>query len=43
VFAGYSGVVVREKGRDRLIVQISLLRTAVAVELDREILRPQSA
>jgi transcription antitermination factor NusG len=43
VFAGYSGVVVREKARDRLIVRISLLRTAVAVELDRSNLKPRSA
>jgi len=35
-FAGYSGVVVREKGRDRLLVLVSLLRKAVAVEFERE-------
>lgn len=35
-FRGYTGVVTREKGKDRLIVQISLLRQAVAVEFDRE-------
>ncbi|HYC60609.1 MAG TPA: transcription termination/antitermination NusG family protein [Thermoanaerobaculia bacterium] len=38
-FAGYHGVVVRGKGHDRLIVQISLLRQAVSVEFDREVLR----
>jgi transcription antitermination factor NusG len=38
-FAGYQGVVVRGKARDRLIVSISLLRQSVAVELDREVLR----
>ncbi|HEV7920315.1 MAG TPA: antitermination protein NusG, partial [Thermoanaerobaculia bacterium] len=37
-FAGYSGVVVREKGRDRLLVMVSLLRKAVAVEFERELL-----
>jgi transcription antitermination factor NusG len=38
-FAGYRGVVVRGRSRDRLIVQISLLRQSVAVEFDREVLR----
>jgi hypothetical protein len=35
VFKGYSGIVVREKGGERLIVQISLLRQAVEVEFPR--------
>lgn len=34
-FSGYSGRVIREKGRERLIVDISLLRRSVAVELER--------
>lgn len=38
VFGGYSGIIVREKGRDRLIVSISLIRTAVSVELERDVL-----
>jgi len=32
-FRGYEGIVVRDKGKSRLIVSISLLRKAVAVEL----------
>ena len=35
VFSGYSGRILREKGRERLIVDISLLRRSVAVELER--------
>ena len=38
-FAGYTGVVVRGKGHDRLVVSISLLRQSASVELDREVLR----
>lgn len=38
-FAGYTGVVVRGKGNDRLIVRISLLRQSASVEFDREVLR----
>lgn len=38
-FAGYSGVVLRGKGHNRLVVKISLLRQAVVVEFDREVLR----
>lgn len=34
-FSGYSGRVIREKGRERLVVDISLLRRSVAVELER--------
>lgn len=34
-FAGYEGVVVRTAKRDRLLVSISLLRKAVAVEFPR--------
>ncbi|MBV9497660.1 MAG: hypothetical protein JOZ54_25725 [Acidobacteria bacterium] len=37
-FAGYVGVVEREKGRDRLLVMVSLLRKAVAVEFERDVL-----
>ena len=34
-FRGYRGVVIRCAGRPRLVVSISILRKAVAVELDR--------
>lgn len=37
-FAGYTGVVEREKGRDRLVVRVSLINKAVAVEFERELL-----
>jgi transcription antitermination factor NusG len=37
-FSGYSGIVVRERGRDRLLISIALLRQSVAVEFDREII-----
>jgi transcription antitermination factor NusG len=40
VFAGYTGVVTRVKGRERLVLTVSLLRQSVAVEIDREHLRP---
>ncbi|MEA2602389.1 MAG: hypothetical protein QOF89_3381 [Acidobacteriota bacterium] len=39
-FRGWTGKVLREKGRLRLIVSITLLRQAVAAELDREALAP---
>jgi transcription antitermination factor NusG len=39
-FAGYGGVVVREKGQERLVVSVSMIRQSVAVEIDREFLRP---
>lgn len=39
VFAGYTGVVARVKGRERLVLQISMIRQLVAVEIDREHLR----
>lgn len=38
-FAGYTGVVVRGKSRDRLIVRISLLKQAISVEFDRGVLQ----
>jgi transcriptional antiterminator RfaH len=41
-FEGYVGVVVRSGGRPRLVVSISMLRKAVAVEFDREALAPVS-
>jgi len=40
-FAGYKGVVVRTKGAQRLIVQVSTLRQLVAVEFDREVVSPR--
>jgi len=33
--------VLREKGRRRLVVSITLLRQSVAAELDREVLAPR--
>ena len=39
-FRGYLGVVVREKGTQRLVVSVSMLRRSVAVELERESLAP---
>jgi transcriptional antiterminator NusG len=38
-FAGYTGVVVRGKGHDRLVVRVSLLKQAISVEFDREVLQ----
>ena len=38
-FAGYTGVVLRGKGHDRLVVSVSLLRQAVSVEFDRDVLQ----
>jgi transcription antitermination factor NusG len=40
---GYRGIVLREKGKVRLVVSITLLRQSVAVELDREVLHPTGA
>jgi len=45
-FRGWTGRVLREKGRLRLIVSVTFLRQSVAAELDREMLaplRPRSA
>jgi transcription antitermination factor NusG len=39
-FRGYIGVIVREKGTQRLVVSVSMLRRSVAVELERESLAP---
>jgi len=39
-FQGWTGKVLREKGRLRLVVSITLLRQSVAAELDREVLAP---
>ena len=39
-FSGYTGSVLREQSRLRLIVSISMLRQAVAVEFDREAIVP---
>jgi transcription antitermination factor NusG len=37
-FSGYSGVVIRDQGRLRLLVSITMLRKTVAVEFDRSVL-----
>jgi transcription antitermination factor NusG len=42
-FRGYEGIVLRAKGRLRIVISISLLRTSFAVELDREALAPLAA
>ena len=39
VFRGYRGIVLREKGRERLLVELTLLRKAVAVEFARDAMR----
>jgi len=39
-FEGYRGVVLQEKGTARLVIAVSLLRKAVAVEFDRAMLAP---
>lgn len=40
VFAGYRGVIARERNTERLIVSVSFIRQSVAVEIDREAIRP---
>jgi len=37
---GLSGIIVREKGEDRLIVSVSLLMRSVSVEIDRGWVKP---
>lgn len=37
-FKGYVGVVLRDAGRLRLVVSVSMLRSSVAVEFEREVL-----
>ncbi|HUP18735.1 MAG TPA: transcription termination/antitermination NusG family protein [Gemmatimonadota bacterium] len=39
-FRGLTGTVIREKGRTRLVVSVTFLRQAVAVEVDRDLLAP---
>jgi transcription antitermination factor NusG len=39
-FRGYTAIVVRAKGRLRIVVSISMLRKSFAVELDREAVAP---
>jgi transcription antitermination factor NusG len=40
-FQGYRGVVLKEKGVTRLVVSVSFIRQSVALEIDREFIRPQ--
>jgi transcription antitermination factor NusG len=42
-FRGARGTVLREKGRLRLVVSVSMLRRSVAAEIDREALAPLPA
>ena len=39
-FQGYTGIVLRTRGRLRLVVSISMLRQAVAVEFERDVVQP---
>lgn len=39
-FKGFRGVVVRERGAERLVVSISFIKQSVAVDVDREFIRP---
>ena len=40
-FEGYRGVVLKEKGVARLVVSVSFIRQSVALDIDREFIRPQ--
>lgn len=40
-FQGYRGVVLKEKGLTRLVVSVSFIRQSVAVDIDREFIRPE--
>jgi transcription antitermination factor NusG len=42
-FEGYRGVVLKERGVTRLVVSVSFIRQSVALEIDREFIRPQRA
>lgn len=39
-FKGFRGLVVRERGTERLVVSVSFIRQSVAVEIDRDYIRP---
>ena len=39
-FAGVEGLVVREKGMERLVLSVTLLQRSIAVEMDRSWVRP---
>jgi transcriptional antiterminator RfaH len=39
---GYRGVVMREKGKYRLVISITLLQQSVATEIDRDLLAPSA-
>ena len=43
VFAGYRGVVTREKGRDVLVVSVSMIQHSVSVELGRGNVAPRTS
>jgi transcription antitermination factor NusG len=42
-FQGYRGVVLKERGVTRPIVSVSFIRQSVALEIDRQFIRPQRA
>lgn len=41
VFKGFCGVVIRERGTERLVVSVSFIRRSVAVEIGRDFIKPQ--
>lgn len=43
VFAGFRGVIIKERSTERLVVSVSFIRQSVSVEIDREAIRPQRA
>ena len=38
--AGIEGLLIQERGKDRLIVSVHLLQRSVSVEIDRDSIRP---
>jgi transcription antitermination factor NusG len=41
-FKGYRGVVMRERGAERLVVSVSFIRQSISIEIDREYIAPAS-
>jgi transcription antitermination factor NusG len=40
LFEGYPGIVIRERGRTRLVISVTMLQRSVAVELERDSVTP---
>lgn len=40
MFKGHRGVIVRERGSERLVVSVSFIRQSVSVEIDRQFIAP---